>query len=583
MVMRLLFFLLFPIIFPHDLKAQVPNRMSYQAVVRDATNNLLNDALIGVQISILKGSVNGIIVYSETHSPTTNSNGLMSIEVGGGVFGVGSFSLINWADGPYFLKTAIDPLGGTNYTIIGTSQLLSVPFALYAASSGSSIPGPQGPPGFLSNGSNAGNTPFWDGTMWVVDNSNLHNSGAGIGIGTNNPSPSAKLDVSSSTQGFLPPRLTKSQRDAIVSPALGLTIYNITDNCLQWWNGNVWYDGCGNNSVAGSIGFLNCSSINNFGTLTVGSPAIGVSFEVGYSGGNGGSHTGQTVSSTGITGLNAVLSPGDFLIGNGSLTYSINGTPSGSGIASFNLNIGGMSCVVNVLINDVLGANTPATCGATNVHNPQLNYGLLMDQDGNSYKTIIIGNQTWMAENLKVRHYQNGDLIPLVTNDVAWSGLSSGATCWYNNDSSTYDCPFGKLYNWHAVVDARNVCPSGWHVPTDEDWSTLINFLDPNANGGDNYSNIAGGKMKSSTTQYWQSPNTIANNESGFSGMPSGYRINNGTFDVILYSSPIWSSSDFMISNVSYGFIRELYFSLGNANRYLMPKEVGLSVRCVKD
>jgi uncharacterized protein (TIGR02145 family) len=581
--MRLLLLFCVLLFFTNTLKAQPPNRMSYQAVVRDATNNLLNDALIGVQISILKGAVNGIIVYSETHSPTTNSNGLMSIEVGGGLFEVGSFSTINWADGPYFLKTAIDPLGGTNYTIIGTSQLLSVPYALYAASSGSSIPGPQGPQGLLSNGADAGNTPFWDGTMWVVNNSNLHNSGAGIGIGTNNPSPSAKLDISSSTQGFLPPRLTTSQRDAIVSPALGLTIYNVTDNCLQWWNGNVWYDGCGNNIVAGSIGFLNCSSINNFGVLTVGSPAIGVSFEVGYAGGNGGAHTGQIVSSTGITGLNAVLSPGDFLIGNGSLTYSINGTPSGSGFASFNLNIGGQSCVVNVLINAVIGANSPASCGATNVHNPQSNYGLLIDQDGNSYKTIVIGNQTWMAENLKVGHYQNGDLIPLVTNNVAWSGLSSGATCWYNNDSLTYDCPFGKLYNWYAVGDARNICPSGWHVPTDEDWSTLINFIDPNANGGDNYSNIAGGKMKSSTTQYWQSPNTIANNESGFSGMPNGYRINNGTFDVILYSSPIWSSSDFMLSNISYGFIRELYYSLGNANRYLMPKESGLSVRCVKD
>lgn len=107
--------------------------------------------------------------------------------------------------------------------------------------------GIQGPAGLLSNGSTAGNTPYWNGTQWVVNNSNIHNNGASIGIGTTVPNASAKLEIASTTQGFLPPRMTTTQRDAITSPAGGLTIYNTTVNCLQWWNGSYWYDGCGNN------------------------------------------------------------------------------------------------------------------------------------------------------------------------------------------------------------------------------------------------------------------------------------------------------------------------------------------------
>jgi len=126
---------------------QSPERMSYQAVVRDASNNLVTNSIVGLQISILQGSATGTVVYSETKTPTTNANGLLTIEIGGGI----GFDTINWASGPYFIKTETDPTGGTNYTITGTSQLLSVPYALYAKTSGSSIPGPQGQTGATGN------------------------------------------------------------------------------------------------------------------------------------------------------------------------------------------------------------------------------------------------------------------------------------------------------------------------------------------------------------------------------------------------------------------------------------------------
>ncbi|MFN5386177.1 MAG: hypothetical protein ACK5CO_05065 [Bacteroidota bacterium] len=127
--------------------AQAPNKMSYQAVIRDASNTLVVNQTIGMRISILQGTSNGTAVYVETQNPTTNANGLASLEIGGGTLVSGDFANINWANGPYFIKTETDPAGGSNYSITGTSQLLSVPYAMYAQTSGSSIPGPQGPIG----------------------------------------------------------------------------------------------------------------------------------------------------------------------------------------------------------------------------------------------------------------------------------------------------------------------------------------------------------------------------------------------------------------------------------------------------
>ena len=253
------------------ISAQAPNKISYQAVIRNSSNTLVKNITVGMKISILQTTPSGVPVYVETQVPTANANGLVTIEIGGGTVVSGNFATINWANGPYFVKTETDPAGGTSYSITGTSQILSVPYALYAANSGSSIPGPQGPQGnagatgpqgpqgLLTNGNTAGNTPYWNGTQWVVNNSNIHNNGAGIGIGTTTPNASAKLEIAGTTQGFLPPRMTTAQRDAIASPAGGLTIYNTTVNCLQWWNGTLWYDGCGNNSQYPS-GSVFCAS-----------------------------------------------------------------------------------------------------------------------------------------------------------------------------------------------------------------------------------------------------------------------------------------------------------------------------------
>lgn len=251
--------------------AQAPSKMSYQAVVRDASSVLVTNQAVGMQVSILQGSFTGTPVYVETHRPSTNINGLVSIEIGSGTVVSGTFNSIDWGNGPYFIKTETDPTGGSNYTISGTSQLLSVPYALHANIADSVIgggaigpqgpiglTGPQGPQGLkgdtglLSNGAAAGNTPYWNGSNWVVNNSNIHNNGIGIGINTSTPDASAQLDIESTTKGFLPPRMTDNQRNAIANPAVGLVIYNITSNCLNFYAGSTWHETCGSIITSGT-------------------------------------------------------------------------------------------------------------------------------------------------------------------------------------------------------------------------------------------------------------------------------------------------------------------------------------------
>ena len=197
------------------------------------------------------------------------------------------------------------------------------------------------------------------------------------------------------------------------------------------------------------------------------------------------------------------------------------------------------------------------SCGAENVHNPNpdLVYGSVTDIDGNIYGTIVIGNQEWMAENLTVEHYANGDLIPNVTDNAQWGYLSTGAWCYYNNDPQ-FECPYGKLYNCYTVADPRNVCPTGWHVPTDAEYTILTNYL-----GG---ALPVGAKMKSTGLQYWLNPNYAATNESGFSGLPGGNRYNSGTFGLVGYFGYWWSSTEDWTSTA---WLRALDYGTGDVYR----------------
>ena len=198
------------------------------------------------------------------------------------------------------------------------------------------------------------------------------------------------------------------------------------------------------------------------------------------------------------------------------------------------------------------------------------------DIDGNSYKTVTIGVQTWMAENLKTSRYSDGTTIPNITDNTQWQNNTTGAWAYYNNDAAN-NAKYGKLYNWYAVSKTtngnKNVCPTGWHVPTDAEWTVLTDYL------GDEF--VAGGKMKEVGTTSWNSPNTGATNTSLFTGLPGGYRFYDGNYYFIGDFGYWWSSSE----NDTYSaWYRGLSSYSGHALRNASSnKGYGFSVRCLRD
>jgi uncharacterized protein (TIGR02145 family) len=199
----------------------------------------------------------------------------------------------------------------------------------------------------------------------------------------------------------------------------------------------------------------------------------------------------------------------------------------------------------------------------------------LKDIDGNVYKTVTIGTQVWMAENLKTTKYNDGTAIPLVTNFDTWSASTIDAYCWYNNDSTNKEV-YGALYNWYTV-NTKKLCPTGWHVPADAEWTTMANYLE-----GENVtdSKLTGGKLKEKGTTHWKSPNTGATNESGFTALPGGYRSYNGSFNFIEISGYWWSSTEYSATNVYFWSIRYKY---NLVYKYISDKPNGFSVRCLRD
>ncbi|MFN8257507.1 MAG: fibrobacter succinogenes major paralogous domain-containing protein [Bacteroidales bacterium] len=196
------------------------------------------------------------------------------------------------------------------------------------------------------------------------------------------------------------------------------------------------------------------------------------------------------------------------------------------------------------------------------------------DIDGNIYNIVTIGTQVWMKENLKTTKFKDGTSIPLVSDPGNWSSLYSSGFCWLNDDPNSFKNEFGGLYNWYAVNDTRNICPSGWHIPTEADFNELINYL-----GG--YS-VAGGKMKESGTTLWTTPNIGATNESGFSALPASYRNIYGTYSpgAFLKNTYFWTNSE-QTSNSA------LYYTLGYNTESIisnsLEKQNGFSVRCIKN
>ena len=245
-------------------------------------------------------------------------------------------------------------------------------------------------------------------------------------------------------------------------------------------------------------------------------------------------------------------------------------TTDGSGTGSFSSNITGLNPGTKYYV------RAYATNGVGTAYGNERTFTtyLLVDVDGNAYDTVLIGTQVWMSENLRVSKYRNGDPIPGNLTNTTWHlYATSGAYAFYSN-AAVNDSIYGKLYNGYAVADPRGLCPTGWHVPSDVEWTTLENFL-----GG---TSVAGGKMKA-VTSLWQAPNTGATNSSGFTALPGGSRDELGYFSGVGIDGVWWSSTQNSYANASLAWCRRLDYghaSVGKTNRYM---ENGFSVRCVRD
>lgn len=193
------------------------------------------------------------------------------------------------------------------------------------------------------------------------------------------------------------------------------------------------------------------------------------------------------------------------------------------------------------------------------------------DADSNAYMTITIGKQVWMAENLKTTRLNDGKMIPLVTDEKAWKGLQTPGYCWYNNDTGNKDI-YGALYNWYAVNTGK-LCPKGWHVPSQTDWTDLVIFL-----GNEN---LAGVKLKEAGTTHWKNVLIISTNDYDFSALPGGTRLYSGYFPTFGGSYAVWwSSTPF---SEFHAWNRGLHDSSSRFWKGHDDVHSGFSVRCLKD
>jgi uncharacterized protein (TIGR02145 family) len=378
--------------------AQVPEKMSYQAVIRNSNNVVVSNHAVGMRISILQGSATGTAVYTETQIPTTNANGLIAIEIGTGTVVTGTFANIDWANGPFFVKTETDPNGGTNYTLNGTNQLLSVPYAFHAKTS-------------------------------------------------------IKTDTAKVAQVALNGVPSGSQDGQILT--------NCDGNIVWTYNGQC----------PAKISGFNCSDTVHIGALVVNNAvSTGTTSTFTYTGGNGGVYTSQSIASSGVSGLTATLAAGTLNNGNGTLTFTISGTPSTTGIANFSINLSSKTCIFSRTVlstqNLVYCNGTPT--GVVNVTNPTT-------------------GKIWMDRNLGASRAASSSTDTLAYGDLyQWGRRADGHQCRNSGITSTlsstdqpahanfikapnspYDWRTTQNANlWQGVNGINNPCPTGYRLPT---------------------------------------------------------------------------------------------------------------------
>ena len=293
--------------------------------------------------------------------------------------------------------------------------------------------------------------------------------------------------------------------------------------------------------------------------------------------------TVSTIEATSINQTNAtsggnVLSDGGVVVLARGICWSTTESPTinnfstedGSGIGTFASSLEGLMPNTTYYVR-AYATNSNGTAYGNQISLATLQIHQIADIDGNIYNSLIIGTQTWMIENLKTTKFNDDTVIPNVTNGTDWNILTTPGYCWYNNEEEPFKNLYGALYNWYTVNSSK-LCPIGWHTPTNTEWTTLTNYL-----GG---ASVAGGKMKEIGETHWQSPNTGATNESGFTALPGGHRGDSGAFGITGSYSLFWSSTE---SDMNHALLPTVTSTSINVAINNFDKKSGLSVRCLKD
>ncbi len=286
-------------------------------------------------------------------------------------------------------------------------------------------------------------------------------------------------------------------------------------------------------------------------------PLSGITSTSVISGGNVSSDGGSTIVARGMC-WSTNIDP----------TVSDNITSDGTGAGSFSSSVSGLTSGVDYYMRAYATNKEGTSYG-----NEFLFILPLTDIDGNVYQTVLIGNQAWIRMNLKTTRFSDSTPIPQVTDNTAWSSLSSAAFCWYTNDKSNNISNYGALYNWYAVNSGK-LCPAGWHVPSEKEWNTLSEYL-----GGES---LAGGKLKESGEDHWYSPNLGASDDYGFTALPGGYRtgLSTGNFRARGFAGWWWASTEDTVISARG---RLIFFDASELVPGSGLKTNGYAVRCVKD
>jgi uncharacterized protein (TIGR02145 family) len=549
-----------------QLIAQVPQSFKYQAVVRDISGNIITNQAVTVRISILAKTETGTVVYSEVHNSTTNPFGTITLDIGKGTLDVtGNFADIKWGLDTFFLKLEVDTTGGTDFQFMGTSQLLSVPYALHARTT-------ERFPGFttevrdtmanVAEGTFYYNTTtkainFYNGTNW------FELAGICQPVPTMADAGPDQIGVCAST--------TLAGNSPISGTGNWQIVSGTGGNIAEPTNPTSPFTGLEGNSYVLSWTITNsCTFTKDEVTITIVDPAV-----LAYAGAD----KISVPSPTTLAGNTPVNGTGEWTIISGIggiIDNPTSPTSTFSGLANNSYTLRWTLTTACSSSNDDI--QITFTTSAFNCGTSLTDY-----RDGKTYGTVLIGSQCWMAKNINV-----GNRI-----DGSTTMLNNGVIEKYCNNNLESNCEvYGGLYQWTEMMQysttpgTQGICTPGWHLPTDDEWKILEGTVDTQYGVGDPIWDLtgdrgldAGGKLKATGTIYWVFPNTGANNSSGFTAVGAGARNTDGSFPGFQIYGRFWTSTE--SSTLAYRHV----LNAGRADiaRDAANKLFGLSVRCLKD